>query len=361
MAWLRSKRGVTTCHDGSMDGYDIIGDIHGHATKLKALLASLGYIEVDGAYHHPTRTVIFVVDFIDRGPEQLEVLKVVRSMCDAGSAQAVMGNHELNALAFGTEYPKGSNQYLRKHTPKNIEQHGAFLNQLTAEEQDQWRAWFMSLPLILELEGLRVVHACWHQPSVDRVRALLGGATFRDEADLIEAHADGDGGGPRSLARCVETLLKGPELSLEKYGMPKFVDKGNIARNEARVKWWRSGARTLADLAVFQKDAETDSGLPYPDCSSIVADDEDCTYSYNGEIPVIYGHYWREGEPEHLEDWTPTTACVDFSVGKGGTLVAYRWSGERELTPEHYLPNGPDIVAPPQSEEGTATPPMLRR
>ena len=349
VAWLRSTWRAVTCHDGSMDGYDIIGDIHGHATKLEELLENLGYDAADGVYRHPTRTVIFVGDFIDRGLEQREVLQIVRSMCDAGSAQAVMGNHEFNALGFGTEHPKGSNQYLRKHSLKNIEQHDAFLTQLTAEEQEEWRAWFMSLPLFLELDGLRVVHACWHQPSVDRVRELLGGAIFRDEADLIEAHMDGDDDGPRSLATCVETLLKGPEVSLKKYAMPKFVDKGNISRNEARVKWWHAGATTLADLAVFQKDAKTDSGLPYPDCSGIAANDDDCTYSYNGAVPVIYGHYWREGEPEHLEDWTATTACVDFSVGKGGTLVSYRWSGEQTITPEHYLPNGPDIVAPVES------------
>ena len=88
-----------------MDGYDIIGDIHGHATKLEELLENLGYDAADGVYRHPTRTVIFVGDFIDRGPEQREVLQIVRSMCDAGSAQAVMGNHEFNALGFGTEHP----------------------------------------------------------------------------------------------------------------------------------------------------------------------------------------------------------------------------------------------------------------
>jgi hypothetical protein len=28
---------------------------------------------------------------------------------------------------------------------------------------------------------------------------------------------------------------------------------------------------------------------------------------------------------------SPTTACVDYSVAQGGTLVAYRWDGENEL------------------------------
>ena len=33
--------------------YDIIGDIHGHADKLKELLHILGYQLEDGVYQHP--------------------------------------------------------------------------------------------------------------------------------------------------------------------------------------------------------------------------------------------------------------------------------------------------------------------
>ena len=48
--------------------YDLIGDIHGCATALKALLTTMGYRERDGVWQHPTRQVIFLGDFIDRGP-----------------------------------------------------------------------------------------------------------------------------------------------------------------------------------------------------------------------------------------------------------------------------------------------------
>ncbi|MEA1049527.1 hypothetical protein U5801_06880 [Lamprobacter modestohalophilus] len=43
-------------------GYDIIGDIHGQAAKLRRLLKLMGYVECDGVYHHPQRQVIFVAD-----------------------------------------------------------------------------------------------------------------------------------------------------------------------------------------------------------------------------------------------------------------------------------------------------------
>ncbi len=47
--------------------YDIIGDIHGYASALKALLHKMNYTEVNGVWEHPGRKVIFVGDYIDRG------------------------------------------------------------------------------------------------------------------------------------------------------------------------------------------------------------------------------------------------------------------------------------------------------
>jgi len=61
------------------------------------------------------------------------------------------------------------------------------------------------------------------------------------------------------------------------------------------------------------------------------------SYVYDGPVPVFFGHYWRRGIPEHLVDWTPRTACLDFSAVKGEALTAYRWSGERELCAENFV------------------------
>ena len=77
--------------------YDLIGDIHGHAAELRQLLEKLGYSQHGGIYLHPDRKVIFLGDFIDRGPQIREALGIVRVMVESGSALAVMGNHELNA------------------------------------------------------------------------------------------------------------------------------------------------------------------------------------------------------------------------------------------------------------------------
>src|SRR4051812_15135851 len=85
-----------------MTGFDIIGDIHGHADALCLMLETLGYSAARGVYRHPRRTAVFVGDYIDRGPKQREVLRIVQAMCAAGFAHAAMGNHEFNALAWAT-------------------------------------------------------------------------------------------------------------------------------------------------------------------------------------------------------------------------------------------------------------------
>ena len=87
--------------------YDIVGDIHGHANKLQRLLQRLGYEERDGIYRHASRQLVFVGDLIDRGPEIRRTLQIVRAMVDAGTARAVMGNHELNALLYHTKGSDG--------------------------------------------------------------------------------------------------------------------------------------------------------------------------------------------------------------------------------------------------------------
>ncbi len=129
--------------------YDLIGDVHGYATPLRNLLRKLGYEERQDVWRHPERTVIFLGDFIDRGPEQLETVRIARGMVEAGAALAVMGNHEFNAIAFASETSEGPGQYLRQHSDKNRNQDAAFLravgvlepNSMTAEQSKiiEWR------------------------------------------------------------------------------------------------------------------------------------------------------------------------------------------------------------------------------
>lgn len=73
--------------------YDIIDDIHGgHASELKFMLDSLGYHRPGRGFRRTDRRVMFVGDFVDRGPAIGEMVSIVRAMVDAGDTLAVKGN-----------------------------------------------------------------------------------------------------------------------------------------------------------------------------------------------------------------------------------------------------------------------------
>jgi Predicted kinase len=81
--------------------FDIIGDVHGCRAELELLLERLGYtIDRDelgravDAVHPEGRTVVFLGDLVDRGPDTPGVLRLVMGMVGAGHALCVMGNHE---------------------------------------------------------------------------------------------------------------------------------------------------------------------------------------------------------------------------------------------------------------------------
>lgn len=327
-------------NDPDAAGYDIIGDVHGCAAELESLLATLGYRRQTpaGPYLHRSRQAIFVGDLIDRGPEQLRVLQIVKDMVDAASAQLVLGNHEFNALAYATEWPAGSGKYLRPHddpdnpwSEKNTRQHRAFLEQVTGTDRAAYLDWFATQPLWLDLGPIRVVHACWHAPSIEVVMRELGTNRLTALDALVRASTEGD-----PLYTAVETLLKGPEISLTAHRQPPYQDKDGIPRHRARLRWWHAGAATLRDVAEIAGHYTTADGAPYPALPDLPLP-TDGAHVYTEQIPVFYGHYWRRGTPEHTRDWTDYTACVDFSAVNGEPLVAYRWSGESRIDPGNYV------------------------
>ena len=73
--------------------------MHGCADELEALLAKLGYqLAWNGKEVAVTppegRRAIFVGDLVDRGPRSPDVLRIARHMVEAGTALAVVGNHD---------------------------------------------------------------------------------------------------------------------------------------------------------------------------------------------------------------------------------------------------------------------------
>ena len=299
--------------------YDIIGDIHGHAETLKVLLRQLGYAKVDGVYRHNTRQVIFLGDFIDGGPHQRETLNIVKPMVEKGTALAVMGNHEFNAIAYATPSQQGG--HLRPRNADNAQQHQAFLDAYSVDSTDYLEAieWFKGLPLWLESKGLRAVHACWDHELIKRIGHTFEGPRLTDTL-LRQASTRG-----RWEYAAVETLLKGKEIPLpEGYS---FRDGYGKTRHHIRIRWYDQTQTTYRGKFLGSKEWETD--IPDDD----IHGDHAIDYGEK-EPPVFFGHYWLSGTPKQM---SPNVACLDYSVAKpGGKLVAYQWDGTTTLRNDRF-------------------------
>lgn len=296
-------------------GIDFIGDIHGYADELEHLLKKLGYSRRGGAWKHPHRVAFFVGDFIDRGPKNVETVHLVRSMIENGSAKAVMGNHEYNAICFNRKNKSG--EFLRKHSTKNIKQHEETKNQFDdkEDEYEEMISWFETLPLFYETEDFRVVHATWDHGNVEHLKNQTKKGVLSE--DLIEQSAlQGS-----QLYHSVDTLLKGKELTVP--NGKTFMDKDGHKRNAIRIKWWvKPDNHTYESISI-----ENIQGLP----NIPVQSGESLHQSVYGrdERPVFFGHYWLRGKPGLYRD---NICCLDYSVAKGGKLVAYRFDGEERLS-----------------------------
>lgn len=303
--------------------YDLIGDIHGYATELKSLLYKMGYREVNGVWQHPERTAFFLGDFIDKGPEQVEVVQIAKAMVESGSARAVMGNHEFNAVLWASEDPLNPGQFLRSHTQKNLDQHQEFLEQVGEDSKlhSEFIDWFKSLPIYWETGDFRVVHACWHPQNLKVISEHTDSENCLLEASWRESSEKGT-----PLFEALETVLKGLEIKLPD-GL-KFLDKYGHPRSNIRAKWWLSGSHNtvddiaLAPLSVTQqlpKKSIDDNALP----------------GYDRMKPVFVGHYWLTGTPAPM---SKHVACLDFSIAADhdGKLCAYRWDGEGELVENNF-------------------------
>lgn len=304
--------------------YDIIGDVHGHADCLVALLERMGYRHRNGAWRHVDRTAIFVGDLIDRGPQQRRTLEIVRDMVKEGTARATMGNHEFNAIAWATEDPAKPGDFLRSHDGHHAKQHEAFLTQLGKDEREEWVQWFWQLPLWIEEPRLQVVHACWSPKHVEFLRSRLkDGVCLTPEILELGCRKDERRDGEITVYQAIETILKGVEVRLP--GGRSFKDKGGHERFDIRTRWWKPGHLTFEEAHIGPPpDTKVPEGR-IPESALVPAPDR----------PTFVGHYWLPGD-EAVKPQTDRVACLDYSVANNGPLVAYRFDGETTLAADRF-------------------------
>ncbi len=304
--------------------YDFIGDIHGYSTILEKLLSKLGYAKTNGIWQHLQRKVIFVGDYVDRGPEIRETLQLVKAMTDSGAAIALMGNHEYNAVAYATADGKGD--FLRSHNATHTRQHQATLDQFAGHESE-WQSylqWFRTLPLFADLGYARVVHACWDAENIDWLKANNG--NFLSDELLFASHVRGS-----KAYDVINETLKGKEFNIP--AAYSWHDKDGHLRNANRVRWWVDPQDSNYGSFLFNCPPQLSSQIPTEIKVNIYPADAP---------PVFFGHYWLEDNFPVIQ--SNNVVCLDYSVAKGGSLVAYRWSGEQVLEVANFVSvstNGP--------------------
>ncbi|MGP9545122.1 metallophosphoesterase [Psychrobacter sp. AOP7-B1-25] len=306
---------------------DIIGDIHGYADKLVGLLHQLGY-EYNGQHFVPPagHRALFIGDLIDRGSQQLTTLEIVFAMLDADVADAVMGNHEYNALAYATRDPDNTSQYLRSHNDIHKRQHEAFLVEIPfgSEQHEYWLQRLYEIPLWIESDYACFVHACWDTDSMAILKPLLTDNNCLTSAGLIETAKE-----DTVAFDALERVLKGVET-----GLPDgivMVDKEGTERTRVRVRWWLDELNTRTLREVSRAPSSALAQIP----SDALAENID--FALKTHKPVFVGHYWLTGTPEPL---SPQVACTDYSAAvDSGYLTCYQLDTEQPLplTANHFV------------------------
>jgi len=284
---------------------DIIGDIHGEMDALTALMDRLGYSREN---EHPEgRRLIFLGDFVDRGPDSAGVMEKVMALIERGVAYAVLGNHELNL--FDNEKKADHNAwYFGSDKPE--------LAKLKIDDarKAKLEGFMKSLPVAMEREDLRVVHAAWHGPSIDLIR---------EESDAVSV-----------LKRYKEQI----SAEFSALGIVDKIERELALQNRNPIKLLTSGPEKKADK-------------PFKANGKLREVEREIWWDhYHEEVFVAFGHYWRDAPadfqkgPNLFEGYEPhhilgagQAISIDYSVGArshtklGGTrLAALRWP-ERKL------------------------------
>lgn len=311
---------VGAAFDGPID---VIGDVHGEVEALEALLRVLGYV---GRGEHPQgRRLVFIGDLCDRGPDSPAVIRRVQEMVAAGTAQCLLGNHELNVLR-GVRKEANGWFFEDDHDRRR----GLYLDARPLGEDDEarravWR-FFASLPVVLERADLRLVHACWDDARIEELRAVHGTASA---VELYRRYAQHSDARARALGRYEQV-----RALLARYGSQLRDPSAPVPMLEA-VAEHDVDYQMSNPLRVLTSGTEHRAAAPYYLAGKWrMVERGEWWRSYAAATPVLFGHYWRwptqdtgERMGAHARDPFPdraahewlgashTAFCNDYCVG----------------------------------------------
>ncbi len=294
----------------------LIGDIHGEFDALEALLRRLHCHPDQG---RPARALVFLGDLVDRGPDSPAVVRLVSRLMAEGVAHCVLGNHEMNIV---TGQHKPGNQWFFGETWR--------IGALTTDtfsiddvdhpypsrwvETDAERAdiirFFERLPLSLEREDLRVVHACWHEMLSSATAPWRPFAERTNDAILDGLRAQG------LLAPETTNRYDRVHGAPPHHEFDRLVRVESAVQNDNPVKVAVSGTEVAFEAARWVGGKWRVLGRS-PWWNAPDAD----------RRPVVIGHYWRQRSPGSTGPWGVVPPfewaggerpvfCLDYSVGR---------------------------------------------
>ncbi|MEO5363207.1 MAG: symmetrical bis(5'-nucleosyl)-tetraphosphatase [Magnetococcus sp. DMHC-8] len=266
-----------------------IGDVHGCLAELHALLAAIAF--------QPGRDRLwFVGDLINRGPDSLGVLRLVRGLGE--QVVAVMGNHEGRAVAGFS----------------GLEDRGLlpFLQALRAAPDGRaLTAWLRARPLFHcdQDLGLGVVHAglvpTWSLADVRAYSAALG-RILRDERASRTFFQEWDS------ARLEEEEPAGDTLDRLRFAFA-VMTRLRLCSPDGRPLWPNNPlvAGLANPYAFVPSAAPATPEFPFRPWFELRPEGE--------RARIVYGHWAAAGLTLHDQSWGLDSGCV-----YGGKLTAMR-------------------------------------
>ncbi len=292
--------------------YDIIGDVHGEAFLLKKLLRELGYSKSGQGYFHPWRKAVFAGDFVNRGPEIPQTLKIIRQMTEQGSALAILGNHEINALLYHLKGEKKESLLLPKGKRFQSVYQTVYQFRDNPGEWKAYRKWLRTLPLFLDLGDIRIVHACWKDSNISVIREKLPVGKIPKVVlrNLVTEYNSG-------LSQAILQTIRGVHHILPRD--LRIYDQRHRHHRFYRIRWWQDPqGLTFQEWSFESKFRLPSYTIPIEIIPSVEPYPEDAPL-------LFFGHYCRGNGPFVV---ARNLCCVDGCVTGKRRLTAYRWDGE---------------------------------
>ncbi|MBV7433603.1 symmetrical bis(5'-nucleosyl)-tetraphosphatase [Cardiobacteriaceae bacterium TAE3-ERU3] len=255
-----------------------IGDVHGQYDALCRLLDAVKYGNDDQLW--------FVGDLVNRGPDSLGVLRLVRDL--GARAKVVLGNHDFSMLVQAQAF-------------KDIKIKKSTQAILTASDGEELIEYLRNTPMMQldEQLGVVMVHAGWYP------RWTVADAVAANEQICSELRGSDCRRFLRKVyddePRCYEEALKGKKIDRARFAVNAFCRMRYLDRKQC---------------------LELTAKMPPEDAPAVLTP----WYDVASNLPykLVFGHWASLGLRVGKQ-----FACIDAGAAWGGSLVAFdleRWA-----------------------------------